>query len=331
LRSAVFAASAFAAPALAAVIGSVSDSAQRGQRASLEQGKVAMMRDMTRTLGQLDNHHGGGQVRSVALAYLTTEVSPLLRDSASAGNAGADLLSAAAELTQLVGWMTHDVGLHGLAQRHLIQALGLAHAAGDRALVAELLCAMSQQSTYLHESQGVDLARAARSVAEARGITALVAESHVMEAHAHASAGAGPACAASLHAAERALDKADRDADPHWISYFDEAYVAAKFGHCFRELGDHRNAVQFAQRSLNMDENYVRGRAFNLALLAHAQADAGDVSAACATGMTAIEAVAPLKSQRARAYIRGFRTALAPADGTQEVRQLDARLVELAA
>ena len=43
------------------------------------------------------------------------------------------------------------MGSHGVAQRYLIQALGLARSAGDSALIAELLCAMSQQSTYLRD------------------------------------------------------------------------------------------------------------------------------------------------------------------------------------
>ena len=48
--------------------------------------------------------------------------------------AGAALFSAAAEATQLAGWASYDVGLHGLAQQYLVQALRLAAAAGDRAL-----------------------------------------------------------------------------------------------------------------------------------------------------------------------------------------------------
>ena len=127
------------------------------------------------------------------------------------------------------------------------------------------------------------------------------------------------------------LDKADRSADPQWISYFDEAYVSAKFGHCLRELGDHANAIRFAKRSLEMDENYVRGRAFNLTLLAHAQADAGDTAAACATGQQAIDVAATLNSNRAIGYLRDFRSALAPAASSPEVIDLDQRLDPLLA
>jgi tetratricopeptide (TPR) repeat protein len=129
-----------------------------------------------------------------------------------------------------------------------------------------------------------------------------------------------------LHEAEVALDKADRGDEPHWIKYFDHAYVAAKFGHCFRELGDHRNAIRFAEQSLDMDGTYVRGQAFNLTLLAHAQADAGDVASACATGQKAVAVASKLRSTRAVAYLRDFRASLDFAEATAEVKELDQQL-----
>ena len=127
-----------------------------------------------------------------------------------------------------------------------------------------------------------------------------------MEAHALARAGSPGACASALHEAEVALDKADRSDEPRWISYFDEAYVSAKFGHCLRELGDDKNAIRTQSGRFRWIESYVRGQAFNLTLLAHAQADAGDISAACATGHEAVDVVADLSSARAVGYLRSF-------------------------
>jgi hypothetical protein len=114
----------------------------------------------------------------------------------------------------------------------------------------------------------LDLARAAGQTARRAGISVLTAEAHVMEAHAHAKANDERACATALHQEEQALDRADRSTDPQWISYFDEAYLSAKFGRCFHALGQSTHAERFAARSLQMDNRYVRGKAFNLALLA---------------------------------------------------------------
>ena len=239
LQSAAFAASAFAGPALAALISDGADAVVRttGDRPVSPQ-DVTLIRDVTRQFAQLDNRHGGGRVRPLALSCLNNQITPMLRAGQFDSSTGRALLCVTAELNQLVGWMTHDIGRHSLAQRYLIQALDLAKSAGDRQLVSELLSAMSQQSTYLGQREGIDLARAAGKVAAQQGNGALVAEARVMEAHAHAKAASPAACAASLHAAEIALDRADRTTDPQWISYFDEAYMSAKFGHCFRELGD---------------------------------------------------------------------------------------------
>ena len=327
LQSVAVASTAFSTPVLTALIADPASSVTRSSGSRTVGGDdIAFIRDVTGQLSQLDNKHGGGHVRRAALSLLDDEVAPLLRSGKFTDGTGRELLSAAAELTQLVGWMSHDMGGHGVAQRYLIQALGLARSAGDTALVAELLCAMSQQSTYVSDPQAADLARAARSVAERRGHISLVAESRIMEAHAHARAGASADCAVSLHEAEVALDKADRGDEPHWIKYFDHAYVAAKFGHCFRELGDHRNAIRFAEQSLDMDGTYVRGQAFNLTLLAHSQANAGDVASACATGQKAVAVAAKLRSTRAVAYLRDFRASLDYAEATAEVKELDQQL-----
>jgi len=96
--------------------------------------------------------------------------------------------------------------------------------------------------------EAVDLARVDRTLAEREGLSALVAEALVMEAHGQARAGNSAPCAAALGAAEIALDRADRSSDPHWIGHFDEAYMSSKFGHCLRELGDYRHAIKFAFR-----------------------------------------------------------------------------------
>jgi hypothetical protein len=123
------------------------------------------------------------------------------------------------------------------------------------------------------------------------------------------------------------LDRADRSSDPHWIGYFDEAYLSAKFGHCLRELGDYQHAIKFAERSLQMTEGYERGRVFNLTLLAHSHAQQGAVDQACAVGKDAAAAAAGMTSHRVVKHLRDFRRALAPAKGSAEVDELDNALM----
>jgi tetratricopeptide (TPR) repeat protein len=299
--------------------------AKSGQRA-IGQPDVDMIREMTGTLRQLDNQYGGGRTRATVARYLHGEVAPLLRDGRFDKPTGRALFSAAAETSQLAGWMAYDTGEHAVAQRYLIHALDLARTAGDQPLGAEILAAMSHQATYLGDAAtAIDLARAAGRTAKQAGVRVLVAEAAVMEAHAHARDGDGRACARSLSRAEQALDRADRSRDPLWISYFDSAYMSAKFAHCFRELGQAKKAEHFAVQSLRMDSRYVRGRTFNLLLLATAYAQQDDYERACTLGGQALTLMAQLQSARAFEYVRVLQERLARHTKVPMVRQFNAR------
>ena len=84
---------------------------------------------------------------------------------------------------------------------------------------------------------------------------------------------------------------------------FDEAYLSARIAHCFRDLGQGRQATRYARRSLNMNRDFVRGRAFNLPLLATALTQEGNIDEAIAVGRTATELAMGLQSQRSVRYI----------------------------
>lgn len=53
-----------------------------------------------------------------------------------------------------------------------------------------------------------------------------------------------------------------------------------------------------------MDGRYVRGKQFNLALLAKAYAQAGEVEQAATVGMQAVDLAERLRSTRSRDYLR---------------------------
>src|SRR6516225_4917578 len=204
--------------------------------------------------------------------------------------------------------MAYDLERHGLAQRYLIQALRLAREANDQALGGEILAGMSHQAVYIGRADdALDLARAAHNSAVKAGLPALEAECLIMQAHALAASKDPAACAKVLNAAEQAFERSNPTDNPPWLQYFDEAYMAAKFGHCFRELGQGDKAEYFARRSLNMVDGYVRGRTFNVVLLANAQLQQQDLDAACATGNQAIDLGSGLQSARTIKYIRDLR------------------------
>jgi transcriptional regulator with XRE-family HTH domain len=312
LRGAPFNAAAYLPPAVRWLTSALDDAPVGHGDRRVGLSDVDTIRQTTGTLRGLDNHYGGGHVHGTVVRYLNAEVTPLLRGRYDPAT-GRALFAAVAEMTQLAGWSAYDSGLHAVAQRYLIQALRLAMTAADRPLGAEILAAMSHQAAYLRDGAvAVDLARAAGRVAADAGVEAINAEAAVLEAHGHAIARDSPACATALDRAERTLDRADRTRDPQWIGYFDEAYLAAKFGHCFAALGRGDQAARFAARSLDMDSRYVRGRQFNLALLAVAHAQAGEVEEAARIGAQAARAAEGLESTRAVDYLARIADRLAP-------------------
>jgi hypothetical protein len=112
---------------------------------------------------------------------------------------------------------------------------------------------------------------------------------------------------------------------PEWLQYFDEAYMSAKFGHCFRELGQGSKAEQFARRSLDMVDGYTRGRTFNVVLLANAHLQQQNLDEACAVGNQALDLGAGLQSARTIKYIRDLRRQMRKFDKEQVVSDFQAR------
>jgi len=291
--------------------------------------ELAAIQHVAASYRELDNRLGGGRMRGAVVHYLNSEVAPLLADGRFDSKTGARLAAAGAELAQLAGWMAYDAGLHGHAQRYLTLALSFAHHAGNDGLGAEVLAAKAHQAVYLaRPGEAVDLARAAQATARRAGLATLLAECHVMEAHGHAASNDARACGRALSGAETAFGKAVRDNDPAWLRYFDEAYLAARMAHCFRALGEPAHAERYARRSLHMDGRFVRGKAFNLSLLATALADQDDVEQACAVGEQALEVTAGLRSARSVRYIQDLQRSLRRRSGTAAVQLFNARVAE---
>ena len=329
LQDSALAASAASAVALQWLV-SPSASAPSGlgtQRIGMSD--VVAMANAAQSFREMDNKLGGGRVRAVVMQYLTGEVTPVLTRGQYTAQVGTRLAGVAAELAQLAGWVAYDTGLHGHAERYLTQALSFARHAEDDGLGAEILAAKAHQAVYTgRPAEAVDLARAAQATARRAGSATLLAECCVMEAHGHAVANDARACARALSDAERAFGRSARQDDPGWLRYFDEAYLAARMAHCFHDLGEPRHAEQYARRSLHMDGRFVRGKAFNLSLLATALAEQGDAEQASAVGRQAVELTAGLRSARSVRYIRGLQRALRGASGVPTVREFTALVAE---
>lgn len=291
--------------------------------------EVATVREVTGTFRLLDNRYGGGHSRTAATNFLATTVEPLLRDHRLRGDTRADLFSAVAELHQLIGWMGYDTGHADVGRNHLRAALRLCQHVGNNALGAEMLAAMSHHAAFFGAPEAaVDLALASAQTAKTTGLAILRAESAVMEAHGLALQGDKGSCLAALRTAEQEFAASDGQDKPAWLGYFDSAYLAAKFAHVFRDLGQPRDAELFARRSLGMSDGYERGRLFNTALLASALADQRRVEEACASAVLAVTMGQTVRSVRTVAYLADVGRRLAPFRTSADVSRLYDRMID---
>jgi hypothetical protein len=243
---------------------------------------VKRVRTTSELFDRLDSQYGGGHARRSLIEYLRDDVARMLRGSYNA-EVGRELFSAAAQATLLAAWMSYDSGVHGLAQRYFIQALRLAQEADDRLLAASILDAMSHQATFLGRfPEAANLARAARMGTSAVATPILTAHFHVMEARALAQLGDAVACDRALSEAVREFERRTPGEGPEWIQYFDDAEMAAEFGHCNRDLGRAVDASTYASQSLvSTTGEYIRSDFFATMVLADAYLDQGEAEQAC--------------------------------------------------
>ncbi|MGV9252312.1 transcriptional repressor NsdA [Streptomyces sp. NPDC003697] len=186
---------------------------------------------------QWDAQCGGGLRRKAVVGQLH-EVTDLLQESQPETTARR-LFKVAAELAELAGWMSYDVGLHPTAQKYFVLALHAAKEAGDKPLGSYILSSMSRQMIHLgRPDDALELIHLAqygsRDCAGPRTQSMLYA----MEARAYANMGQPGKCKRAVRMAEDAFaDAGDWDEpDPDWIRFFSEAELYGENSHSFRDL-----------------------------------------------------------------------------------------------
>lgn len=327
-RSVVFAPfvlGALAAPSrdwLLASLESVSD--ERGpRRVGLEQ--VSGIREMFALFQEMDVMRGGGHARVALVEYMNSYVLPLVRREQPDQRVRIALYEAASEQAYLVGWMAYDDGLHGLAQRYLIQALRLAEAAGARALGAHVLAGMSDQANLLgNPREALSLARAGQQGIKGDESPACLADLQILEGRALAAMGETAAAARAVAAAEQTFARVDPDDEPEWARFIDRAYLFGEAAHCFRDVGDTAQVDRFAGESIDDAARQGRARrgALSQAALAVSLIAKGEPVAAAERARQVVDLTVRVNSSRCRETVRDLARRLQPYADLPEVRDL---------
>jgi hypothetical protein len=214
--------------------GSSAVSARRGR---LSRPELDLLESTTVMFRQWDAQCGGGLRRKAVVGQLH-EVTDLLQESQPETTAR-KLFKVAAELAELAGWMSYDVGLQPTAQKYFVLALHAAKEAGDKPLGSYILSSMSRQMIHLGRPEDalelIHLAQyGSRDCASPRTQSMLYA----MEARAYANMGQPGKCKRAVRMAEDTFADADEwdEPDPDWIGFFSEAELYGENSHSYRDL-----------------------------------------------------------------------------------------------
>ncbi|MEU0913536.1 hypothetical protein ACH4KU_20980 [Streptomyces althioticus] len=206
-------------------------------RGRLSKPELDLLETTTVMFRQWDAQCGGGLRRKAVVGQLH-EVTDLLQEPQPDATTKR-LFKVAAELAELAGWMSYDVGLQPTAQKYFVLALHAAKEAGDRPLGSYVLSNMSRQMIHLGRPEDalelIHLAQyGSRDCASPRVQSMLYA----MEARAYANMGQPGRCKRAVRMAEDTFAEAGEwdEPDPDWIRFFSEAELYAENSHSFRDL-----------------------------------------------------------------------------------------------
>ncbi|MGH3942431.1 MAG: hypothetical protein ACRDTG_28180 [Pseudonocardiaceae bacterium] len=288
--------------------------------------RVDCLDDIAGQLSRMDDQGGGGSLLSLIRACLR-HVVELLDQGRYTDTVGKRLHATAAELMRLAGWSAWEGGHHPQAQRYWVSALHAAHAAGDRAVGANVVGLMSLQALELGQiRESVTLAETARAgySGAAPRVTALL---DLRAAEAHARDRAVTDCRRALDSAfNRLSDPPSSSGEPDWCYWVDEPLAHAFAGSCYLDLGDCGQARLHLSTALRLQNpSYARDGAFRRIRLANTylRQDRPEVDHAVALATRAVET---LTGEVDSAYVAGqlaqFIGRLAPYRRRPTVRQL---------
>ncbi|SFR24237.1 hypothetical protein SAMN04488564_107363 [Lentzea waywayandensis] len=300
--------------------------------ARVDKTDVRHVETLTSALRALDYEYGGGACRDACVALLNW-ANPLL-DTGSSGRVLHRLQVAIADLHNLAGWASFDMGLLESAHLHFGRAMGLARASGNSALEANIHYRMGR--VHLHYELAEDaLASFQRGlpIAQASGSTLAVSILHANEAWALAKMGAERRALRQFARAEDEFGRSVAEDAPPWTRFFDLADLVSIGGMVHTELARTcdvkyaRSAIPLLTRAISAGgEETSRSQSFRLAALAMNYMVQNDTERAREVGEQAIAVSGPIRSARTRDRMRPLKQEAERLRGNEAADDLASRL-----
>jgi tetratricopeptide (TPR) repeat protein len=258
------------------------------------------LREGLRSLLQLDNAYGGGDVRSLAARHLR-RIRRILNTRSYPDTIGRQLHLLAGEAAEHCGWLAYDADDQDAARRYWGEALTTAAVLKDANLQVLVFSSMSLQAC--HEGrprEGLDLAQAAQERALRLGSPTVRSIIAAREARALSLMADGTGAGRRLTEAMRLVEQTGTGRPaPDWAAFHGHAELDYSQGMLYTELGHHGAAVQFLRAALaHQNRTYGRNRALYRLTLANSLVQSGDVDEGAAHAVESLEHLEEVESGR---------------------------------
>ena len=267
---------------------------------------VRQVEAATRALRSLDYQYGGGFCRDAVVAQLSWGQQML---SASGSDVVKQRLHVAlADLHNLAGWTSFDIGLIDSARNHFGRALELAKAGNSNQLVANILYRMGR--VYLHKESPDDalkMFQLGQIAAQESGSELAVAVICANQAWAYAMMGHEDQTMKLIGRTRDEFARSGGNDAEDWVKFFNEDDVYAMIGTVHTVLAQQvdtkhtKYAIPALQRAISSyGDDMARSKAFNLSFLATNHLLDGDIDHGAKIGHQAVDLAQHLKSHRVR-------------------------------
>ncbi|MEU2024684.1 hypothetical protein ABZ565_21465 [Streptomyces sp. NPDC016469] len=278
--------------------------------------ELDLLESTTAMFRQWDAQCGGGLRRKAVVGQLH-EVTDLLQEPQPAATSKR-LFRCAAELAELAGWMSYDVGLQPTAQKYFVLALHAAKEAGDKPLGSYVLSSMSRQMIHLgRPDDALELIHLAQYGSRDCATPRTQAMLYAMEARAYANMGQPSKCKRAVRMAEDTFLDAgvDGEPEPDWIRFFSEAELNGENSHSYRDLAYVAGrsptyaslaepVMQKAVQLFGEDDEHQRSYALNLIGLATVHLLKGEPEASTVPAERALRVAKKVRSERVNTRLR---------------------------
>jgi tetratricopeptide (TPR) repeat protein len=296
---------------------------------------VEKIEAITAAMRILDYRHGGGACRDAVVAQ--ARWAQQLLDAEHSPALALRLHVALADLHNLAGWVSFDVGLYTAARRHFARALEQAQHGSDTSLVADVLYRMGR--LHLHRGWPGDALKffqLGQIAAQDCGCGSTVAMLCANEAWAYSFLGDLTQAMKSLGRANDEFARANPECAPVWVRFFGPADLHALTGMASSELfrdqavGLARAVEEFGASLAARGPEMTRSRVSELSALATVQLRLGDLSEALETGREAVALAEQVRSIRTLDRLAPLESAArARQSGHDDLRDLAERIAAL--